>query len=131
MELCSGGELLERIVKKGRLEESEVANIMRKVFSAVKYLHSIGIMHRDLKLENFLFKSKYPDSEIKLIDFGLSTIFSETENKKFESMLGTPMYAAPEVIRGFYDQKCDVWSLGVMMYILLSGNPPFDGDNRN
>jgi len=97
----------------------------------VNYLHSIGIMHRDLKLENFLFKNQMPDSELKLIDFGLSIIFGQGEPTKFESKVGTPLYVAPEVIRGMYDEKCDYWSLGVMMYILLCGYPPFDGDNTN
>jgi len=98
--------------------------------SAVKHLHQIGIVHRDLKPENFIMAECSPDSEIKLIDFGLSQRFSGQE-QHLHSIVGTPYYVAPEVLRGDYDQKCDVWSLGVIMYILLCGYPPFEGSENN
>jgi len=129
MEYCSGGELLERIVEKGKLEEREVAKIMRAAFSAVKHLHSMGIVHRDLKPENFLFASRDPDAEVKLIDFGLSKFLGDNPEYKLTSFVGTALYVAPEVIKGCYDERCDNWSLGVLMYVLLSGNPPFEGEN--
>mmetsp|Transcript_15070 Transcript_15070/g.12785 ORF Transcript_15070/g.12785 Transcript_15070/m.12785 type:complete len:287 (+) Transcript_15070:121-981(+) len=129
MEYCEGGELFDRLAKFKQIDETEVAKIMRKAFSAVKHIHTIGIVHRDLKPENFMFKSNDPDSELKLIDFGLSKLFGDEPDKKMKSMVGTPLYAAPEVLNGEYDERCDNWSLGVMMYVLLSGNPPFDGDN--
>ena len=130
MEYCSGGELLERIADNGYLNEKDAAAIMKKIFSAVKYLHEHGIVHRDLKPENFLFSHKGKDAEIKIIDFGLSKQF-EGENGigvHLQTMVGTAFYVAPEVLQGNYDNRCDNWSLGVITYILLSGNPPFYGD---
>jgi calcium-dependent protein kinase len=126
MEYCGGGELLERLSTSGHLHEDEVAAIMQKAFSALKHLHKIGIAHRDLKPENFLFSSKEPDAELKLIDFGLSKLFAHVPGHKLDSVVGTPLYVAPEVLKQDYDERCDNWSLGVMMYFLLSGHLPFD-----
>ena len=129
MEHCKGGELLERVIKKGNLSEKECAKIMSKLFSAVNYLHNKGISHRDLKLENLLFSNNSFDSEIKIIDFGLSKNFYDETNKNMTTTVGTPIYIAPEVLTGNYDFSCDNWSLGVIMYILLYGTPPFIGPN--
>lgn len=130
MEYCSGGELLERIVSKQSLQEKEAVDIMKKIFSAVNYLHEHGIGHRDLKPENFLFSHKGEDAEIKIIDFGLSKQIEENSGgsiKGLQTLVGTALYVAPEVLVGNYDYRCDNWSVGVIAYILLSGNPPFLG----
>lgn len=129
-EYCSGGELFDRIVEKGHYMESDAARLMSKIFLAVNNLHANNIVHRDLKPENFIFESSDPNAELKLIDFGLSNKFFD----KFHfmhSMVGTPSYVAPEVIRGSYGTKCDVWSCGVIMYAMLSGSLPFSGTMTN
>jgi len=131
MEYCSGGELLDRIAKEGRLNEKEVLHIMRKAFSAVKHLHTLGIVHRDLKPENFLISAPGSEGEIKVADFGLSRYLGDTPHGRLSTAVGTALYMAPEVIKGNYDERCDNWSLGVIMYVLLSGSPPFQGDNHN
>ena len=100
---------------------------MRQMLSAVKHLHIHGIVHRDLKPENFLLASNESDSEIKLIDFGLSKRFT---NKHMHTVVGTPFYVAPEVLKGDYDNQCDIWSLGVILFILLCGYPPFEGNSN-
>lgn len=94
--------------------------------SAVAYLHSHGIIHRDLKPENIIFENLGKDQlNLKLIDFGTSRKI--LENEKLSTRMGTPYYIAPEVLQKNYDRKCDVWSLGVIMYILFCGYPPFNG----
>ena len=105
---------------------------MRKILSAVKHLHELNICHRDLKPENFLFSDKGTDAEIKLIDFGLSKRFGahHDDHEKMHTIVGTPYYVAPEVLKGSYGYSCDVWSLGVILFILLCGYPPFEGDNN-
>ncbi|CAD8059692.1 unnamed protein product [Paramecium primaurelia] len=127
MEYCSGGELLERIVEQGYIGESESKVIMQQLFSAINYLHSMGIAHRDLKPENILFASKEKDAPIKVIDFGLSKKFRNINQKlqRMNSKVGTPIYVAPEIISGDYSFQCDEWSLGCIMHVLLCGNPPF------
>lgn len=92
---------------------------------SVRYIHSKGIIHRDLKLENFLFSSTHQQSELKMIDFGLSKHFKYGEVQ--HEAVGTPYTVAPEVIHGSYDERCDVWAIGVITYLLLSGDPPFGG----
>jgi len=96
------------------------------MISVVEYLHFNGISHRDLKPDNFLFMNNKEDSEIKIIDFGLS-ISTEEQDKV---MVGTPIYMAPEVILSTYDERCDNWSIGVIMYQLLTGKQPFQGLSR-
>jgi calcium-dependent protein kinase len=125
MEYCSGGELMEKLAREGKINESMTRKIMKKLFSAVNYLHERGICHRDLKPENFLFMDKGKDTEIKIIDFGLSKIVENLNSLK--TIVGTALYVAPEVLRGKYDKRCDNWSLGVILYLLLSGVPPFFG----
>ena len=135
MEYLSGGELLDRLIKNGSVPEQESKVLMLKIFSAIKYLHERGITHRDLKPENFLFSDKTKDAEIKIIDFGLSKQFDishEEANttKALKTIVGTAFYVAPEVLQGKYDYRCDNWSLGVIAYTLLCGNPPFMGQNN-
>ena len=93
---------------------------------AINYCHTNGIVHRDLKPENFLLLTKHDESPLKVIDFGLSTTFDSKVNMKTKA--GTPYYISPEVLEGKYDASCDIWSSGVILYILLSGVPPFYGD---
>ena len=125
-EHCSGGELFERIVAMGRYSEGEAARLMHKILLAVNNLHHNNICHRDLKPENFMFQDKTPTAELKLIDFGLAKYFDG--RTELESLVGTPNYLAPEVLRRVYGLKCDLWSVGVMMYVMLSGKLPFEGD---
>lgn len=124
-ELCTGGELFERIACKGKFTESVAAKIMEKILTAISFLHNLGICHRDIKPENFMFSSSEPDAEIKIIDFGLSTKF--ISEKCMKDIVGTPFYVAPEVLEGVYTNACDIWSLGVVLYTMLNGRPPFTG----
>lgn len=126
MELCIGGELFEYLGNK-ILTESFVCQIMRKVLSVVAYLHHLGIAHRDLKPENILIEDRNSEFFIKIADFGNAVFINPGEKVKGES--GTSYYMAPEVIDSEYNEKCDEWSCGVIMYMLLTGNPPFQGDN--
>jgi len=104
------------------------------MLSAIKHLHEYQICHRDLKPENFLFSDDSADPEIKLIDFGLSKRFGTSgfgnSKIKLQTIVGTPYYVAPEVLKGSYDNACDIWSLGIILYIFLCGYPPFEGDNN-
>ena len=132
-EMCYGGELFDKIVEKvdthkgkGCFSEHEAARILQSLLSAVSYLHKNDIIHRDIKPENILFSVKGDNSPIKLIDLGLS-IRHGIGQKPLTNMLGTAYYMAPEVINGSYDRSCDLWSVGIIAYILLSGRPPFNG----
>eukprot|EP01069_Polyplicarium_translucidae_P001351 Polyplicarium_translucidae@DN1633_c0_g1_i1.p1 len=129
MELCTGGELFDRIIKSGHFSERYAANIMRQVFGAISYCHASDVMHRDLKPENLLFADASPLSALKVIDWGFAAKCGK--DHKFTSVVGTPYYVAPEVLFGSYDKQCDIWSAGVILYILLCGYPPFHGkDNK-
>ncbi|CAE7898171.1 CPK2 [Symbiodinium sp. KB8] len=123
MELCAGGELYDRWADKGYFNEDEATTAVRQMLRALTYLHWHHICHRDLKLENWVYKDNCVDSTLKLIDFGFAKEFSE--EMPMSALLGTIYYIAPEVIRGHYNNKCDIWSLGVIVYMLLSGEPPF------
>lgn len=131
MELVQGGDLFDRIVQKGRYTEIESRRTMRRLLAAIYYLHEDrDVVHRDLKPENILCVSRHDDVHVKLTDFGLAKSITEDGLKTF---CGTPQYFAPEVLcrrhtvagRGRYDKKADMWSLGVILYILLCGAPPF------
>jgi calcium/calmodulin-dependent protein kinase I len=128
MELMQGGELYERIVKQKKFTEEDAAKITRQIFDALAYLHDIGIVHRDLKLENLLLVTKEEgDNRIKLADFGLSKLYS---GKSLQTACGTPFYVAPDVLLGGgYGPAVDCWSTGVLLYVLLSGRLPFSADN--
>lgn len=128
MEFCSGGELFEKIATKGKFCEEEASRYLMKMFAAVNHLHLLGVCHRDLKPQNFLFEDKSDQAELKLIDFGLSNkSFSNVSGFKMTSIVGTPFYLAPEILQGKYDIKCDLWSLGVTMHFMLVGDYPFKG----
>lgn len=101
---------------------------MREVLSAICYCHEHNIVHKDLKPENLLLESKQSNSCIKVIDFGTSSLFEKKNENKMKSKEGTPYYIAPEVLGLKYDEKCDLWSCGVILYIMLSGYPPFNGE---
>lgn len=124
MEHCRGGELFDDIMKLKKYSEHECAQIMRQLLSCISYLHSINVVHRDLKPENILFDEKSDFMNIKLIDFGSAEFFSK---KPLSESIGTPYYVPPEVLQGNYTEKCDLWSTGVILYILIVGVPPFDG----
>uniref|UniRef100_A0A0A0LEV4 non-specific serine/threonine protein kinase n=1 Tax=Cucumis sativus TaxID=3659 RepID=A0A0A0LEV4_CUCSA len=123
MELCEGGELFDRIVKLGHYTERQAAELARTIIGVIEACHSLGVMHRDLKPENFLFVDSREDSPLKAIDFGLSIFFKPGDI--FSDVVGSPYYVAPEVLCKLYGPESDVWSAGVMLYILLSGVPPF------
>nr|XP_016851700.1 PREDICTED: serine/threonine-protein kinase 33 isoform X3 [Anolis carolinensis] len=132
MELCEDGELKEILQRKGQFSENETRHIIQSLASAIAYLHKKDIVHRDLKLENILVKSSDIDEEnamklnIKVTDFGLAVQKMGGSESMFQSTCGTPIYMAPEVISAHdYSQQCDVWSIGVIMYMLLCGAPPF------
>lgn len=127
-EWCDGGELFDMIVDKGSFNEDEAAWILKQLISAMNYIHTSNIVHRDLKPENILLDTK-KDNIIKIIDWGTARFFEK--NKKMNKVSGTPYYIAPEVLFEKYDEKCDVWSCGVILYILLCGYPPFNGDTDN
>lgn len=126
-ELVNGGELFDHIQKIKHFSEEKACTVMIQILSAIRYLHSQGIVHRDLKLENILVDTSNDkdDLNIKIIDFGASNFYKKNLNLSLK--IGTPYYIAPEVLEKSYNYKCDLWSCGVIMYILLSGSPPFDG----
>ncbi|CAD8051705.1 unnamed protein product [Paramecium primaurelia] len=131
MDKCGGGELMESIPKNQKFyTECQARAIMVKIFSALAYIHDQGIIHRDIKPENILFSECDINSEPKLIDFGLSVKYDAFSYNKLNAGVGTPVYLAPEVIDGTYNEKCDVWSLGVLLFNMLVGYPPFYGKNR-
>uniref|UniRef100_A0A0E0GUP4 non-specific serine/threonine protein kinase n=1 Tax=Oryza nivara TaxID=4536 RepID=A0A0E0GUP4_ORYNI len=123
MQLCAGGELFDRIIQRGHYSEKAAAQLARVIVGVIEACHSLGVMHRDLKPENFLFIHQKEDSPLKAIDFGLSIFFKPGET--FTDVVGSPYYVAPEVLMKHYGREVDVWSAGVIIYILLSGVPPF------
>ncbi|KAA8498277.1 Calcium-dependent protein kinase 2 [Porphyridium purpureum] len=129
MELCSGGELFDRIIQRGHYSEKDAAALMRVMLDVIAYMNKKNLIHRDLKPENFLLDGPGDDAKLKATDFGLSAELKEGEFATLQ--VGTPVYVAPEVLMGKYNEKCDVWSLGVILYILLCGRPPFYGKTEH
>ncbi len=130
-ELCTGGELFDKIVEVKFFSETVACNIMRQLLSAVAYCHEKGVIHRDLKPENILIESSEEKDKdyfhIKIIDFGTCEILKKS---KLTEQIGTSFYIAPEILKNGYNEKCDLWSCGVILYILLCGSPPFYGKNE-
>ncbi|KAM3394726.1 Calcium-dependent protein kinase 4 [Capsicum chinense] len=129
MEVCKGGELFDRIVQKGHFTEKKAAQLMKTIVKVVEACHSLGVMHRDLKPENFLFDSSDEDAKLKATDFGLSIFYKP--GQYFSDVVGSPYYVAPEVLHKYYGPEIDVWSAGVILYILLCGVPPFWAETDN
>ncbi|GJP65633.1 hypothetical protein CLOP_g22502 [Closterium sp. NIES-67] len=129
MELCEGGELFDRIKLRGKFPEGDAARVVRTVVSVLRHCHGAGIMHRDLKPENILLVSNHSDTDLKVIDWGVATFFQK--GKPCTDMAGSPYYLAPEVLAEKYGPEADIWSAGVVLYILLSGLPPFWGTTND
>lgn len=147
LELCTGGELFDRIISNKYYNEEDARVIFRQIMTALHYCHINGVVHRDLKPENFIMISQKDPFTLKIIDFGLSRTFNQADKalnditpddnakkRKTRAVLktkaGTPFYIAPEVLTGNYNEKCDVWSAGVILYILFCGYPPFYGESN-
>lgn len=128
-EIMSGGELFDRIVQKEYYTEQEARDVCRILFGALKYCHDRRVAHRDLKPENLLLQSREDDQNVKIADFGFAKKCTST--KCLLTQCGTPGYVAPEILNGIpYGTQADMWSIGVILYILLAGYPPFNGSNQ-
>uniref|UniRef100_A0A7N0UCV6 non-specific serine/threonine protein kinase n=1 Tax=Kalanchoe fedtschenkoi TaxID=63787 RepID=A0A7N0UCV6_KALFE len=123
MELCEGGQLFDRITQQGHYSEKDAAVVFKQIINVVRVCHSKGVMHRDLKPENFLMSDKTERATLKAIDFGHSVFIEEGEI--YKDLVGSVFYVAPEVLQGRYGKEIDVWSAGVILYVVLSGFPPF------
>ena len=142
-EICKGGELFDKIIEEEFFSEKVAARLFQQILQSLNYCHKENIAHRDLKPENFLFETKKADSDLKIIDFGLSKIIKSTTfgeaglsggknariMDRMNTRAGTPNYISPEVLAGNYGVECDLWSAGCILYILLCGYPPFYGDD--
>ena len=128
-ELCTGGELFYKISECQHFDEIMACSLMRQILSCLEYCHRHNIVHLDIKPENLIFESPDPLAPLKLIDFGTSSFYNPHEQMTVK--IGTPAYMAPEVMKSNYNEKCDVWSSGVILYVLLSGMLPFSGDTES
>merc|ERR1719411_2390361 len=135
-ELCTGGELFDRIVDKNHpITEKRASQLVKTMLSAVDYCHKKNIVHRDLKPENFVFKTKSQESEMVLIDFGCAKIVKDTQ--EYKDLVGPPYYLAPEsaaghkyIRTGAVLKSSDLWSIGIIAYVLMTGRPPFNGHSN-
>ncbi|KAI0533101.1 kinase-like domain-containing protein [Xylaria digitata] len=129
-DLALGGELFDRICRKGSYYESDAADLIRATLSAVAYLHDHGIVHRDLKPENLLFRTPEDNADLLIADFGLSRIMDEEQFHVLTTTCGTPGYMAPEIFKKTgHGKPVDIWAMGVITYFLLCGYTPFDRDS--
>ncbi|EPE02367.1 calcium calmodulin-dependent protein kinase type i [Ophiostoma piceae UAMH 11346] len=129
-DLALGGELFDRICRKGSYYESDAADLIRATLSAVAYLHDHGIVHRDLKPENLLFRTPEDNADLLIADFGLSRVMDEEQFHVLTTTCGTPGYMAPEIFKKIgHGKPVDIWALGVITYFLLCGYTPFDRDS--
>jgi len=128
MEISSGGDLFDRIINQDHLAEAQAAMVMQQLLRGILYMHELNLTHRNLNPSNLLFQTKDPieKNTLKIIDFSSSCKFSK--GKLLTTKAGTPYYVAPEVLAGIYNQSADLWSCGVIMYVLLCGYPPFRGE---
>lgn len=130
-DLCTGGELFDRICAKGNYYEADAAALVRTILQAVKYIHDAGIVHRDLKPENLLFRTQAEDADIMIADFGLSRVMEEEKLNMLTEICGTPGYMAPEIFKKTgHSKPVDIWAMGVITYFLLAGYTPFDRDSQ-
>lgn len=129
-EILEGGELFERLIQQKSFSEQKAAHIIKQVLLAINYMHQKKITHRDLKPENILLESKQNDNlDIKISDFGFSCFFEPEEG--LQLALGSPLYMAPEIhAKKKYNEKVDIWSIGVITYMLISGKNPFPGKDK-
>ena len=127
-DFCYGGELFDYVLERNYLSESDTKTIMKQCLSSLLYLNENNICHRDIKLENLMLQNVADISNIKLIDFGLSRDVQQQSTIK-SLCSGSPYYIAPEVIKNQLSMACDIWSLGVVMYICLVGKLPFPGES--
>ena len=127
MELCPGGEIIEKITQNSHgMTEQKAAEAIEKIIRALIHCHKENIVHRDIKPENIMYDKQ---NEVKLIDFGLAK--QMVGNKKLNTVAGTPYFIAPEVLNGSYGKECDFWSVGVLLYLLVTGTYPFDSETKN
>ncbi|KAJ0036002.1 hypothetical protein Pint_24594 [Pistacia integerrima] len=126
LELCDSQDLYHHLINKGILSESESKSIITQLLQAISHMHKLGIVHRDIKPDNILFSS---GNIVKISDFGSAEFFNNESEELMRGVVGTPYYVAPEVVAGRdYNEKVDIWSAGVVLYIMLAGFPPFYGD---
>ncbi|CAN1331949.1 Serine/threonine-protein kinase PEPKR2 [Linum perenne] len=130
MEFCSGGRLIDEMVKEGQYSEQRAATIFKDLMLVIKYCHEMGVVHRDIKPENILIVSS---GKIKLADFGLGLLkfcnLCWCAGQTLSGLAGSPAYVAPEVLQEDYSEKVDIWSAGVLLHALLAGVLPFKGDS--
>ena len=132
MEYLRGGQLLNAICKREYYRESDARRVMYQITMALHYMHERMVIHRDIKPENIILADRSLESPVKLVDFGFAVVESETTRQPSKQLVGSPGYFAPEVLRErSYSTKCDIWSLGVVFYIILSGLMPFSTEQSD
>ncbi|KAM3128248.1 hypothetical protein pb186bvf_019667 [Paramecium bursaria] len=129
LEICSGGDIFDKVLELGNFNQNDALTIFIQIIRSINYYQNLKIVHRDLKPENFLFQSKEDFNSLYIIDFGLAKNYIEGLQQQW-TKAGTAYYVAPEVLSGCYDNRCDIWSAGVILYVLLCGYPPFYGETE-